>query len=152
MFRQLVEQGHTRFYDRAENWEDAIRLSCKALEETDVVDETYKEVIIQCVKESGPYIVIAPMIALPHSQIGATGVKKTAVAFTSFKEAVSFEPGDDEKDARLFFTLASCNPDQHLTNIQMLSEILDNEDFIAELLTATTDDELIKIYSKYFET
>ena len=51
------------------------------------------------------YIVIAPMIALPHAQENARGVYKTAVSFMKVEEVVKFDEEDREKDAKLFLQL-----------------------------------------------
>lgn len=51
-------------------------MSCEVLEADGTIEENYKEDIIACVEKYGPYIVIAPNIAMPHSQEGAKGVHK----------------------------------------------------------------------------
>ena len=117
MLREFVEKNHFRFADEAKDWKDAIRMSCETLEADGTVEENYKEDIIACVEKYGPYIMIAPNIAMPHAQEGARGVNKTEIAFMKLKKPVSFEPGNPEMEAQLFFTLASCNPDQHLDNM-----------------------------------
>lgn len=52
-------------------------------------------------------------------------------------------------DAQLFFTLASCNPEQHLDNMSRLSEMLMNEDLVEELAQAKTPEDLLKLEEKY---
>lgn len=54
-----------------------------------------------------------------------------------------------ELDAQLFFTLASCNPEQHLDNMSRLSEMLMNEDLVEELAQAKTSEDLLKLEEKY---
>lgn len=149
ILKDFVDKKHYKFADSAENWQDAIRMSCESLEADGTVDPIYKEEIIRCVTEYGPYIIIAPNIALPHSQEGATGVNKTAVGFMKLEEAVSFDPGDPEKDAQLFFTLASCNHEAHLDNIMKLSEMLMNEELVRDLEAATSAEDLLRLDEKY---
>ena len=90
-----------------------------------------------------------PGLAMPHCQEGAQGVHKTEIAFMRLEHPVSFEPGDPDKDAVLFFTFASCNPDQHLDNMARLSEILSNDELIAELKEAKGPEDLIALEEKY---
>lgn len=149
MLKEFVEKKHYKFADSAEDWKEAIRMSCEPLEFDGTVEDNYKEDIIKCVEKYGPYIVIAPNIAMPHSQEGAEGVNKTAVSFMKLETPVSFEPGDSELDAQLFFTLASCNPEQHLDNMSRLSEMLMNEDLVEELAQAKTPEDLLKLEEKY---
>lgn len=152
MLREFVEKNHCKFIQEAEDWKDAIRKSCEVLEADGTVEANYKEDIIACVEKYGPYIVIAPNIAMPHSQEGAQGVHKTEIAFMKVEKPVSFEPGNPEKDAQLFFTLASCNPEQHLDNMSRLSEMLMNEDVIRELEKAVCPEDLLEIQKKYLDS
>ena len=57
-----------RFEKSAKDWEDAIRIATKDLLAGGYIKESYVDGIIDCVKEFGPYIVIAPDIALPHAR------------------------------------------------------------------------------------
>lgn len=150
MLKQFVENKHCKFAKSAKDWKDAIRMSCEVLEADGTVEENYKEDIIACVEKYGPYIVIMPNVALPHSQEGAKGVHKTAISFLKLEEPVSFEEGNEDMNAQLFFTLASCNSEQHLANMSKLSELLSNEDVIKELETAKNEEDLLEIYKKYF--
>lgn len=149
MLREFVEKNHYIFIDRADSWQEALRIGCRPLEEDGTVDKVYADQIIECVTKYGPYIIIMPEIAMPHSQEGAIGVNKTAIGFMKVNKPVSFDKDDPEKDARLFFTLASCNHNEHLENMQKLSEMLMNEELVEELLKVTSPEELIELDKKH---
>ena len=151
MLREFVEKKHYFFAEEAPDWKEAIRMSCKSLEADGTIEANYKEDIIACVEKHGPYIVIMPNVAMPHSQENAIGVNTTAIDFKKLDKPVSFEPGDPEKDAQLFFTLASCNPEQHLDNMMKLSEMLMNEDVVKALADAKTPEDLLKIQEQYLD-
>lgn len=151
MLREFVEKKHYKFAESAPSWQEAIRMSCESIEADGTVDPNYKEDIIKCVEKYGPYIVIMPNVAMPHSQEMAEGVHKTEIAFMKLEQPVSFEEGNPEMDAKLFFTLASCNPEQHLANMQRLSELLMNTDAIEALLEAKTKEDLLEIQSQYLD-
>ena len=151
MLREFVEKKHYKFAREAGDWREAIRMSCETLEADGTVEANYKEDIIACVEKYGPYIVIMPDVAMPHSQECAEGVHDTAIGFMKLEQPVSFDENDPEKDARLFFTLASCNPDQHLANMTKLSELLMNEDVVAALLEAGSPEDLLKIQEIYLD-
>lgn len=151
MLREFVEQKHFKFAESAPDWEEAVRMSCEVLEADGTVEGNYKEDIIKCIHEYGPYIVLMPDVAMPHSQEHAKGVHKTAIAFMKLEKPVSFDPGDPEKDARLFFTLASCDSDQHLTNMTKLSELLMADGVIDALLKAETPEDLLRIQETYLD-
>ena len=84
-----------------------------------------------------------------HNMKTGLGDLLTAVSFMKLETPVSFDPGDPELDAQLFFTLASCNPEQHLDNMSRLSEMLMNEDLVEELAQAKTPEDLLKLEEKY---
>lgn len=149
MLREFVEKKHYKFAKSAPDWQEAIRMSCEPLIADGTVEKEYPEDIIACIKKYGPYIVIMPNVAMPHSQEYAQGVHKTAISFMKLDESVSFEEGNPELDAKLFFTLASCDSDQHLKNMQRLSELMMNGDAITALLDAQTPEDLIKIADEY---
>ncbi len=149
MLKEFVESKHYKFAESAADWQDAIRMSCESLEADGTVEANYKEDIIKCVEKYGPYIVIIPGVAMPHSQENAVGVHKTAIGFMKLEQPVSFDPEDPEKDASLFFTLASCNPEQHLNNMSRLAEMLSNEDLIEDLKQTKGPEDLLKLQEKY---
>lgn len=151
MLREFVEQKHVKIAKEAKDWQDAVRMSCEVLEADNTVEANYKEDIIACIEKYGPYIVIAPNIAMPHSQEGAQGVHKTAIAFMKLDKPVSFEPGNPELDAQLFFTLASCDSAQHLNNMQKLSELLSNEELVEKLAKITSVEDLLELQKKYLD-
>lgn len=151
MLRDFVESKHYKFAEEAPDWREAIRMSCESLEADGTVEADYKDQIIACVEKYGPYIVIMPDVAMPHCQEGARGVHKTTIGFMKLEKPVSFDEGDPEKDARLFFTLASCNSDQHLENMTRLSAVLMNDDVVRELLDAKGPEDLLRIQEKYLD-
>lgn len=67
-----------------------------------VIDQSYVDEIIQCVETFGPYIIIAPEVAMPHSSEESAGVFGTAISFTKFKQAVTFAGDQEAKTATLF--------------------------------------------------
>ena len=151
MLREFVESKHYKFAEEASDWREAIRMSCESLEADGTVEANYKDQIISCVEKYGPYIVIMPDVAMPHCQENAEGVHKTAIGFMKLEKPVSFEEGNPEKDAKLFFTLASCNSDQHLENMTKLSAILMNDTVVKELLEASGPEDLLRIQELYLD-
>ncbi len=146
MLKDIIERKYYGFYDKAENWEDAIIKSCKSLEANGAVSSDYSRELIECVKSYGPYIVIEPGIAMPHSTQRGENVFKTEIAFTKFETPVKF---DEENEATLFFTLASKDPEIHIENIQKLMEVLVNDELKEELFKIKNIDELKKLSEKY---
>lgn len=151
MLKEFVEKKHYLFADEAKDWKEAIRMSCQSLEADKTVEKGYADQIVECVEKYGPYIVLMPGIAMPHSQEGAKGVHKTAIGFMKLKKPVSFDPEDPDKDAVLFFTLAACDSDHHMKNMVKLSELLMNEKLVEELKRAERPEDLLRLQEKYLD-
>lgn len=146
---KIIKKNHYLFLDEVDSWEEAIRMSCKPLENDGTVEPSYAELIIECVNKYGPYIVLFPNFAIPHSTENAEGVHDTAISFMKLEKPISFEPGNPDKDAKVFFTLASVNKDQHVENMEGLFDMLTNEELLEELLTVKTVEDLKRLAEKH---
>lgn len=145
LLRELVEKKRVSFHEGFENWEEAVRASCVPLLEDHSIEEEYVQAVIDCVKKYGPYIVFAPDIAMPHSQEGAVGVNDTAICFMKVEKPVHFEKDNPEKDARLFFVLASKDHDIHVKNMEKLAKLLLTPGIMEKLLEAKKAEDLLEI-------
>lgn len=150
LLHDFVEKKHCIFVEEAADWRDAIRIGCKPLLADGTIDERYQEKVIEGVEKYGPYIVLLPGVAMPHFQQGSEGVYKTAIGFMKVKKPVFFVEGDPEKYANLFFTLASCNPTEHLANMSQLAKMLGDDDLLQDLMeNVNNEDDLLRIADKY---
>ena len=128
VLQTIVEKKHYKFVDRVDSWQEGVRLSTESLVADGSVDADYYH-----------------YVAMPHSQENASGVHKTGIGFMRVKEPVSFGKDEDgeEKVAKLFFTLAACNPDEHLNNIQQLMTIFCNEELLDALMECDTPEDIL---------
>ena len=88
MLKEIVEKGHYCFVEKVDSWQDAIRQSYAPLLKDNTVENEYVEAVIECVNKYGPYIVIVPGIAMPHSTEGAVGCNGTAISFMKEKKLI----------------------------------------------------------------
>ena len=151
LLNDLVAKNLTSYEESFDDWKEAIRANGQVLKKQGYIEDQYIDAVIACVEKYGPYIVIIPNVAMPHSTEGAPGVLKTGIGFMKVEEPVHFDPNDPEKDARLFFMLASDDPDAHLQNITQLADLLSNDDLVNDLLTVKNDDDLLAVAAKYAE-
>lgn len=139
---KLINRNSIRIYEGASDWKEAIRLSTMSLEEQGFVEPRYKEEIIANVERLGPYIVIMPQVALPHAR-PEQGVISSQVSFTLFRSDVSFSK--EHEDVRLFITLAAQDNDGHIEALVAVTELLQNEEKLVEIMNAKNEDELYKL-------
>lgn len=150
MLKDFVEKKHYSFHQRFDSWKDAIYAGAQPLVDDGTIEPVYIEEIIKAVETYGPYIVIDPgRVAMPHSTLGGAGVHGTTICFMKVEEPVSFDPEDPSKDARLFFTLAAVNPEDHLQNMMALADMLQNEELIEDLLEVKSPEDLLKVHEKH---
>lgn len=149
LLKDIVEANHYSFVDSFDSWQDSIYGAAQPMVADGTLDNQYLDKIIENVNTYGPYFIIMPDVAMPHSTLGGTGVYKTAIGFCKVKEPVVFDPNDETKNARLFFTLAAVNNEQHLQNMVQLSEMLVKEGIVEDLLAAETKEDLLDIDKKY---
>ena len=151
LLKELVEKKLTCYEEGFDDWKDAVKANGVPLKKEGYIDDAYLDAVIACIEKYGPYIVIAPNIAMPHSTEGAPGVNKTGIGFMKVEQPVHFDPNDPEKDARLFFMLASNDSEAHLNNMMQLAEMLSNDDLVADLLNAKNDEDVLAVAEKYSE-
>lgn len=115
----------------ADDWEDAIKKSFQPLIDHKKVTSEYPKRIIEIAKETGPYIVIAPHVALPHAS-SEDGVLADAIGLTILKKPVKF--GNKNNDpVKYLFTLSSVKPEGHLDQMAQLVQIMQSPDLYHRL-------------------
>lgn len=149
LLREIVESGRFRFEAEAENWEEAVRMSCETLVKDGTIEAAYAEEIIAAVREHGPYIVLLPGLALPHAMKNSVNAHGTAIAFMKLARPVSFDPSNPEKDASVFFTLAAKDSEEHLKNMRKLWKMLTDETLCAELQKVSSEADLLALDEKF---
>lgn len=150
MLKYFFENDLINYSEREiTDWRDAIAESCQLLLDKKIIDQTYVDEIIRCVEEHGPYIVIVPEVAMPHSSEDSKGVFGTAISFTKMKKPIQFESDEEEKSAILFFTLAAKNAEEHMENIQNLSELLMTEGLIESLVATNSIEDYQAVMKEY---
>lgn len=151
VLQTIVEKKHYKFVDRLDSWQQGVEFSAESLVADGSVDADYYKQIVACIEKYGPYVIFDHYVAMPHSQENASGVHKTGIGFMRVKEAVSFGKDEDgeEKFAKLFFTLAANNPDEHLNNIQQLVGLFCNEPLLDALMAASTPEDILAAEAAY---
>ncbi|MCC8074726.1 MAG: PTS sugar transporter subunit IIA [Clostridiales bacterium] len=151
VLQTIVEKKHYKFIDEPVTWQEAVRLSTESLVADGSVDADYYQQIVDCITKYGPYVVFDHYVAMPHSQENAAGVHKTGIGFMVSKQVVDFGEDEDgeKKEAKLFFTLAACNPDEHMNNIQQLMGVFTNEELLDALMEANTPEDILAAEAKY---
>ena len=119
----LIENNSIKLNQTAANWEEAIKIGTDLLVVSGAIKPRYYENIISKIKEMGPYIVLAPGLAMPHAR-PEEGVIRTAFGLTTLAQPVDF----DGEQISVLVTLAGSDSDIHMEGIMEITQIFDDPD------------------------
>lgn len=127
----------------ATNWSEAIDFAGQALVRSGRSTDEYTKAMIQAFQELGPYMVIAPGIALAHAR-PSKEVISTGLSLVVLNEAVEF--GSERFDpVRIVFGLAALDHDGHIDLMAGLSELLLDESKVNMLLQSENESEVRRL-------
>lgn len=147
----LMANNSIALNQSAENWESAIKIGTDLLEATGVITTDYYKNIIASVKELGPYIILAPGLAMPHAR-PEHGVKQTAFALVTLREPVHFE--GEEEPIQVLVTLAGADAHSHVLALQQIVALFDDEESetginLERVTKCRTTEEVLAMIDKY---
>lgn len=128
----------------AADWRAAVRLAGAGLTRAGAATEMYTERMIAVVDDFGPYIVVAPRLALAHARPG-NDVHADGLSVVTLAEPVSFgHPHNDPVD--VVIGLASASNDAHVANVAALANLFNDPAVFPALRAATTPAEVRAIF------
>jgi mannitol/fructose-specific phosphotransferase system IIA component (Ntr-type) len=140
MISEFVKPDTIAVNVKTDCWKDAIRKAGDLLLATDNIEERYIDAMIERVKELGPYIVIAPQIAMPHAR-PEDGVKHTSIAIMTLENGVNF--GHEKNDpVNLLIVLAAVDNKAHIEALAKLMEVLGDQKKLDSILNSKSSKEL----------
>lgn len=141
--KNILSKENIQIKVHCDNWQDAIRKAARPLVKDGSIDEIYIENIIHRFNRYGPYMVIAPGIALPHAGIDE-GVYRTKISIMTLEEPVRFKhPTNDP--VHTVIVLAAKDNYSHIETLNRIIDILSVEDNIRILKTSTNTKEILEL-------
>lgn len=150
MLKDVLTKEVIRIHEKASDWEDAVRKCGELLVESGAAKESYVNAMIQSVKTIGPYIVIAPGIAMPHAR-PETGAIKTGFSLITLQNPVSF--GNKENDpVNIVICICSADNKSHIKALSELVNLLGNEDNIKAIKEAESVETILQLVQEKVES
>lgn len=147
VLKDVLQKDGIRLRVRVKDWEEAVRLGGGILLQSGCVEKSYIEAMVSTVKELGPYIVIAPGIAMPHSR-PENGVNKIGMSLITLEEGVNF--GHQNFDpVRIVISLCAIDHSSHLKALAQLTEFLSNEKVVEQLLETDEVELIVRLIEEY---
>ncbi|HAE63022.1 MAG TPA: hypothetical protein DCG38_11940 [Eubacteriaceae bacterium] len=145
MLNELITEDKIIIKNRVDNYQEAIYESAKPLLEGGYIENRYLKKVIDNIKELGPYIVIAPNVAISHAR-PEDGVIELGMSILVLDEAVNFSD-EKERPAKLIVTLAAPDDESHLKALGQLSELFMNS--MDEMLASKSKDDVLNLIKRY---
>ncbi|WP_445622120.1 BglG family transcription antiterminator [Lacticaseibacillus paracasei] len=135
MLKDLINDHQIQLQQKADDWEDAIRISAKPLLDEDYITKNYIQAMIDSVKKFGPYIVIGPAIALAHAR-PEDGTKKLGVTITTLAKPINFGNPDNDP-VKIIFCLAAVDNYSHLNVMKAIVQLINDQQKVDQLAQQT---------------
>lgn len=144
---EMLDETVVRFGVRGlDTPHEVIAYSGNLLKEAGKVNEQYVKDMVEAYNLLGPYIVMAPGLAMPHAR-PCGNVKENAISFVQLKEPVNFQ-SETNDPVKIVIALAGVSNDGHIDLLQALSALLSTEDIVERLSCVVNYEELITIIKK----
>lgn len=145
MITDTITREVVQYMDSVKDWREAIKIAARPMVDQGKITTGYVDAMIESVIEFGPYIIIAPMIAMPHAR-PESGSKEIGLSVLKLKQAVSFT--DDDENLATLIVVLSCKEDgKHIEILTELAEILSDEAKYEKALSAQNIDEILEVFS-----
>jgi PTS system ascorbate-specific IIA component len=141
----FIKEEHILLRQKVNSWEESIQLASKPLLAEGYFTQKYVESMIDSVHEMGPYIVIAPEVAIAHSRPG-NNVEKVGLSLLKLDEHINFS--EDGHYASLIFVLSAVDNEAHLDILRQLATKLSDKKRINRLIEAKNSEEIINIFKE----
>lgn len=138
---ELITKDLIQLNIEATDREDAIRKAAQPLVDANKITDSYIDGIIKSMKESGPYFVIIPHVAMPHAR-PEEGALENAIGITTLKTPIEFMNASNDP-VKYVLTLSATGNDEHLETLASLAELVEEDSFFELLDKATSAQEVI---------
>lgn len=143
--QQALGPGSILLNQSVSHWEDAVRLAGKALVASGRTTDAYTQAMVDTIHQLGPYIVIAPGLAMPHARPNDS-VLETGMSLVTLQQGVEF--GHKKNDpVRVVFGLAALDHDKHLELLSEFAAKFSTPDFVKTLLSCSAEGEIRHLFA-----
>jgi PTS system ascorbate-specific IIA component len=139
---EIIIRENIRIERQKAKWQEAIKIAGNLLLKNGSITESYINEMIHTVLEFGPYIVIAPGMAIAHAAPSAS-VFRDDISLVVFKDPVYFDSQNDP--VKLLFAFSASKKEQHLEQLVKLSTLLSEEETVQALEESNTEEEVYKL-------
>lgn len=149
LLSELLSDKRIELNVSVDSWQAALDVGGAMLIDDGSIEVSYIEAVKAIKEEHGPYIVMAPGIALSHAR-PEDGVNRTAMSLITLEEPVRF--GHDTNDpVKLIITMATTDNQTHLESLKQLMSVMMDEADMEKLINATDKATVLEIIERHSE-
>lgn len=149
LLSELLSDKRIELNVSVDSWQAALDVGGAMLIDDSSIEVSYIEAVKAIKEEHGPYIVMAPGIALSHAR-PEDGVNRTAMSLITLEEPVRF--GHDTNDpVKLIITMATTDNQTHLESLKQLMSVMMDEADMEKLINATDKATVLEIIERHSE-
>lgn len=131
---------------RADHWVEVVDRACFLLQRNRAVKPCFSSAIKELIAENGPYMVIAPGVALLHAS-PSSGVNYMSVGLVTLQKPVNFgHPQNDPVD--IVFVLSVIDKSSHLGILSDLLRIIKNEKAVERIRITAHKTNIIQLVNR----
>ncbi|MBC1806312.1 BglG family transcription antiterminator [Listeria sp. FSL L7-0993] len=119
---ELLPKERITFQESVADWREAIQVASKSLQQEGYISRNYQHAMIENIEKLGPYIVIAPGIALPHASVD-DGAYRVGMSLLRLDKPVSFSSKAKDQ-VKLIIVLASIDSYTHINALSQLTNLI----------------------------
>lgn len=125
------------------SWKDAVKKAGELMESTGAVEAEYTLAMMNGLHKHGPYMVVAPGVALLHAR-PQDGVNEVGMSLQIVPDGVAF--GHPSRDpVRLVFAFGTTDPQSHLQALSRLMSLFNDEERLSALMKASSTNEALAL-------
>ena len=145
----LLQEDMIRLNIPVKNWREALTAGVQLLIDSGGVEKRYLESIFKMIDDLGPYVVIAPGLALGHAGPDS-GVNFTCYSLITLKEPVNF--GVPENDPiGIIFSFGAPSKEAHMKALRQMAMFCMQSENLEAIKKAERVQDVRNLLIQYFE-
>lgn len=141
--KEIISRNNIAVKVKVNHWQEAIEEAGKLLLDNGSIDKEYIKNMVNSVKELGPYIVIAPHIAIAHARPDETVIKPD-LSIITLDKAVEFGNKDNDP-VNIVLAFSAKENTGHLKQLTEIATLLEDENKLEAILNCSEAEEVYKI-------
>jgi PTS system ascorbate-specific IIA component len=145
LINRALAPGSIRLGASVGSWQEAVEACGELLVSSGRTTNAYTDAMVATIKELGPYVVIAPGLAMPHAR-PSEAVLDTGMSLVTLSEPVVF--GHKKNDpVTVVFGLAALDHDRHLELLSEFAGKFSQPGFVNSLLSCQAESEIRSLFN-----